>query len=607
MDTMKYKDQSPEKTVKQITKILEDLGIQTHLEWYSKGVFGCFSNRVTIDGTTIGTNGKGTSEAYAKASAYAELMERLQNDMTYLGKHDKEVLRHKGVWFSHDEVIQSAHDMVSEDNAFYDVFFARNGCRNATDKLAALKQWDFGMTGKNDEYVCVPFLSVKKREATYLPIGFCQSIYASNGMCAGNTMEEALVQGVSEILERHACKALIYDGITPPDVPDEYVSQFGDLYGIIQKIRSKGHYKVIIKDCSLGKGYPVTAAIIIDQTKGTFGVKFAAHPVFSIALERTLTEALQGKSLDEFTSLNRIGDSKQVMHRDNILNIFKTGTGYYPAELLGRTPHYPFAPPAKPANTSNKDMLTSLLQTVMDDGGDVLIRDVSFMGFPSYYVIVPGMSEMFMVDRLRSKEQHTLLYISNMLNRLPEASEEELELLVNMSLLKHNSIIENQIGVFLGRPFSGTLPGGEYATQFLLFACLYQLNRLQEAYDVIKTLKGLFRDTEQAAYYNAVTTFVKFEVKGVPEDDRLPLLVDLYGEFMGERVFQQFAAKENVIRNLYPKFNCWDCDDCESVDICRYPETANVHKKLREQALESQIKQEDSLSRIPKLNQSGEM
>ncbi len=75
----KHKDRDPQGTVDGIVEMLEQAGLDTEVRWTSHPFEGLCSNRVTIAGTNIGTNGKGTSEQYCLASGYAEFMERLQN------------------------------------------------------------------------------------------------------------------------------------------------------------------------------------------------------------------------------------------------------------------------------------------------------------------------------------------------------------------------------------------------------------------------------------------------------------------------------------------------------------------------------------------------
>ena len=73
-----YKDELPENTVSTLLKILKDKGIYPTFSWL-ESIPGVHSVIVSIPGTTISSNGKGSTRALACASGLAELVERLQN------------------------------------------------------------------------------------------------------------------------------------------------------------------------------------------------------------------------------------------------------------------------------------------------------------------------------------------------------------------------------------------------------------------------------------------------------------------------------------------------------------------------------------------------
>ncbi len=75
----RYKECNPRDTIHKIRNILHDLGILTAEIWQQNNVNGYHSLNMPIVGTNLFTNGKGTSQEYALASAYAEMVERLQN------------------------------------------------------------------------------------------------------------------------------------------------------------------------------------------------------------------------------------------------------------------------------------------------------------------------------------------------------------------------------------------------------------------------------------------------------------------------------------------------------------------------------------------------
>lgn len=81
--SVKYKDELPLKTINRIRDILGDLGLLAVETAWKNSVEGFYSVSLLIQNTTMMTNGKGTSYEYALASAYGEMMERLQNQAVF--------------------------------------------------------------------------------------------------------------------------------------------------------------------------------------------------------------------------------------------------------------------------------------------------------------------------------------------------------------------------------------------------------------------------------------------------------------------------------------------------------------------------------------------
>ena len=69
--------------------------------------------------------------------------------------------------------------------------------------------------------VCsIPFTNARNGEVVYFPVNLLDNLYASNGMSAGNSDYEALVQGLSEIIERYVKNEIIKRGLALPLIPD---------------------------------------------------------------------------------------------------------------------------------------------------------------------------------------------------------------------------------------------------------------------------------------------------------------------------------------------------------------------------------------------------
>ncbi len=78
----KYKDSAPLETIENIRNILSNLGIFCVEKWLNSAET-LYSVNLQVPGTNIASNGKGTSYEFALASGYAELIERLQNNVYF--------------------------------------------------------------------------------------------------------------------------------------------------------------------------------------------------------------------------------------------------------------------------------------------------------------------------------------------------------------------------------------------------------------------------------------------------------------------------------------------------------------------------------------------
>ncbi|MGE5632176.1 MAG: hypothetical protein ACM3TR_13920, partial [Caulobacteraceae bacterium] len=104
----KYKECVPSETVGRIKGILNEMNIELEEHWDDTEVDGFYTLRANIPGTGLGTNGKGATREYAQASAYAEFMERLQNDYLSLGDYDEDTWKYRGFYYTPDEKLMSA-------------------------------------------------------------------------------------------------------------------------------------------------------------------------------------------------------------------------------------------------------------------------------------------------------------------------------------------------------------------------------------------------------------------------------------------------------------------------------------------------------------------
>ncbi len=466
---MHYKEDGPLETVKELKEILNKNNIETTEEWQPESSVGTWSLRVVFKGTNLGANGKGVSKEYAMASAYAELFERYQNDM--LGAvFNIEKQGECEFCYSHDEVLLSTKDLIAqENNSYLDMYFKTRNLNNASldqkiEAFEAVQRMDSNLFDIEGKYLCVPFYSVKYKQITYLPKNVYRLSYGSNGMSAGNTIEEAIVQGLAEIIERYIQRSIFIDKISFPDVPKSYIKKFPYIYEMYIKLSENKKYKFFIKDCSLGGKYPVAALIIVDKETGKYGMKLGCHPDFGVAIERAFTEAAQGQDILEYSNRSFIDFyNKGIDDEMNMYNTYKVGKGQFPYQIFSNQPTYPFVEFKNVSNMSNVEIMKEWCNEFISEGHDILVRDVSYLGFPSVHIIIPGLSEMFDANDFRYRTYNTRHYVSKILMTPEKITKENSKYVIATLEFFLPSILENSIETYYGWYENGStsLPGSD--------------------------------------------------------------------------------------------------------------------------------------------------
>lgn len=112
-------------------------------------------------------------------------------------------------------------------------------------------------------------------------------------MCAGNSKEEALCQGLNEIVERYILWKIFSENPQPNQLSIEMFTST-EIYNKINTL--KNLYEIRIHDWSLGEDYPVIGLLIIRKTDGAYTYRLGAAFNIITALERCYTETLQGEN-----------------------------------------------------------------------------------------------------------------------------------------------------------------------------------------------------------------------------------------------------------------------------------------------------------------------
>lgn len=346
--------------------------------------------------TMLFANGKGATELAARASALGEFFERLGTHYFwthfYLGhtRANKPFVHYpQERWFPLTKDGSWPAELLNKElHEFY----------NPDGEIADHVLVDLNSGNELRGICALPYQRLRDGAQTWIPVNIIGNLYVSNGMAAGNTMMEARSQALSEIFERHIKYRIISEGLCLPEVPEEVIARYPGIAAGIKGLREAG-FGILVRDASLGGRYPVmNVTLLHPKDQGCFA-SFGAHPRFEIALERALTELLQGRALESLENFPEPGfDMDEITAVSNLEIHFVDSSGVISWKFLSDTPDYPFAD-WNFSRTTAEDYAW-LCDCIHAEGKDIYIADFEEQGVYSCRILVPGMSEIYPVEDL---------------------------------------------------------------------------------------------------------------------------------------------------------------------------------------------------------------
>ena len=417
------KDAPVEQSIAHFEEILKKLNISVTESNWMNPLEDVYSVNLSVTSCpTLYSNGKGSSRLAARASAYGELFERLATHMEfsdyYLG------LDNSNAPFVHfkDEKwtnIEENQNQIPNEilNASLRKFYTQE-CDLTLENLVDLQSSSYSRG------VCsIPFTNARNGEIVYFPVNLLDNLYGSNGMSEGNSEYEALVQGLSEIIERHVKREIIKKGLALPAVSDEILQKYEKSYKSLKDLQGDG-LKVVCYDASLGGKFPVVCIVMFNQRNGTCFASFGAHPIFEVALDRTITELMQGRSFSDLDNFDEPDfDLNKTSDIVNLESHFVDSTGILPMQMFRKIPDYRFV--AWDFSGSTKEQYKALRYMIAKLGFDIYIRSYNYLGVYVYRTIVPGMSEIYPVDDLVYNNTNLGIDFQDALLSLPDTDETE--------------------------------------------------------------------------------------------------------------------------------------------------------------------------------------
>ncbi|WP_419307396.1 OsmC domain/YcaO domain-containing protein [Chromohalobacter israelensis] len=391
------KDLPLERTIANMTRILEDLGMKIEIASWRNIVPNVWSLHLRDAASPMCfTNGKGATKEAALCSALGEFIERLSCNFFYNDQFFGEAIADSAFVHYPSELWFPLEDDDGLPAGLLDAH-----CRAIFDpdgELRGSHLIDTNSGRKDRGIVALPFKRRSDDETVYFPSNLIENLYLSNGMSAGNTLAEAEVQCLSEIFERAVKKEIIEQEIVLPDVPEEVLAKYPGIQEGIAALEAQG-FPVLVKDASLGGRYPVMCVTLMNPRTGGVFASFGAHPSFQVALERSLTELLQGRSFEGLNDLPQpTFSSLAVSEPNNFVEHFIDSSGVISWRFFSDRTDLDFHEWDFAGTTAEEaERLYGLLA---DQGLEAYVMEHEDLGAPVCRILVPGYSEVYPVEDL---------------------------------------------------------------------------------------------------------------------------------------------------------------------------------------------------------------
>lgn len=521
-DTTTYipgKDLPLEQTIANMSGILADLGMKIEIASWRNIVPNVWSLHIRdAQSNLCFTNGKGATKESALASALGEFIERLNCNFFYNDQFwGEDIANAEFVHYPNERWFKPGPKDALPEEILDEHCLA---IYNPDGELRGSHLYDTN-SGNTLRGICsLPFVRQSDGETVYFPSNLIENLYLSNGMSAGNTLAEAQVQCLSEIFERAVKREILEGELCLPDVPQDVLAKYPGIVAGIKGLEKQG-FPVLVKDASLGGEFPVMCVTLMNPRTGGVFASFGAHPSLEVALERSLTELLQGRSFEGLNDLPQpTFDSLALTEPNNFVEHFIDSSGVVSWRFFGATPDFEFVEWdfSGEGADSNEQEAATLFGILEDMGKEVYVATYNDLGANACRILVPGYSEIYPVeDLIWDNTNKALLFRKDILN-LHALSDRELK-----SLLRNlnNAEVDDytDITTLIGVEFDDNTVWGQLTILELKLLINLALKKYDDAKELVEAFLQYNDNTvERGLFYQAVNAVLEVQL-----DDELEL------------------------------------------------------------------------------------
>ncbi len=257
--------------------------------------------------------GKGRSAAQGKTSCLCEALER-----------------YSGIYQGNESKKRATYDSVKEDAIHPDTLLhfsgAQYGSKDVNNKKCSSFHFVSDPFDSSKEIDWTSVWSLTENRFKQIPTAICYFNYPfpneankfcrgdSNGSAAGNTIEEAILQGFFELVERDQIALWWYSRLKRPEVDlksfsDPYIDKLISSYASMNR-------KFWVLDITFDLKIPTFVAISCNESGGEVVFGFGSHFDPNISMLRALTEMNQALLFLKQIQANPSVDTTRQMIRD---------------------------------------------------------------------------------------------------------------------------------------------------------------------------------------------------------------------------------------------------------------------------------------------------
>ncbi len=536
------KDLPLEQTIANMTALLEDLGMKIEISSWRNLVPNVWSLHIRDAASPMCfTNGKGSTKESALCSALGEFIERLNCNFFYNDQFfGEEIANAEFVHYPHEKWFKPGPDDELPEGILDEYTLE---IYNPDGELAGSNLIDTN-SGNVERGICaIPYKRHSDGETVYIPSNLIENLFLSNGMSAGNNLDEAKVQCLSEIFERAVKRQIIEQEIALPEVPKEVLAKYPSIVAGIEALEAQG-FPLVIKDASLGGQFPVMCVTLMNPRTGGVFASFGAHPSFEVALERSLTELLQGRSFEGLNDVQKpTFNSMAVQEPENFVEHFIDSTGVISWRFFSEKADYDFV--EWDFSGSNEQESAALFGILEELGLEAYVAEFTAIG-NACRILVPGYSEVYPVtDLVWDNTNKALDYREDILNlhRLSDSQLADLIERLEESELDNYTDIKTLIGI----EFDENTEWGQLTILELKLLGYLALGELEAAIELVETFLQYNDNTvDRNLFYQAMQAVLEIAL-----DDELELedfnynLTRMFGK---ERMDQVIGSINGSVR-----------------------------------------------------------